>query len=760
MAGRGALLLTFLVLVACLGGVSAFTNPEDVRALNALFTNFQSPQSLSALGWTADPNSDPCGESTPGAAWQGVYCQGSAVREITLRNLGLQGSLENSGGALQSMQNLVTLDLQDNSIASAFPNQLPASLQNINIRNNTIYGSLPSSLSVLTNLVSLDMSWNHVTGSIPDVFQGLMTLTFLDFSYNSFSGQIPASLGALPNLATLNLQNNQFSNELPGFLADLPALKELNVSNNQFTGDLPPALLTKPGLLFSYDNNQFTQSPPPRLPALTPIPGPGLPPFVQPPSGPDFSPPAPPASVPTAAVKKSSSFWSGGRIVGIVIAAIAAVLVVILAALWCRWRFREAKGDEEKQNEASAWFGPFNPSQERSSVSKFPSWKSGSASAAAAAVEEAPALDVVKSSPPESTFRPVPPEKLKVPVDKSTGRAASVKGAKVPIAATAYSVADLQAATNSFGQESLIGEGALGRVYRGDFPNGKVYAVKKLDTTAPLVQNEDDFLSIVASISRLRHSNITELVGYCAEHGQRLLVYEYVTKGTLNETLHSAEENTKRLSWNQRVKIALGAARALEYLHEVCLPAVVHRNFKSANILLDDELNPHLSDCGIAALTPFGSERQVSAQMLGSFGYSAPEYAMSGIYTVKSDVYSFGVVMLELLTGRKPLDSSRTRSEQSLVRWATPQLHDIDALAKMVDPALKGIYPAKSLSRFADIISLCVQPEPEFRPPMSEVVQALVRLMQRASLSKRRSGDDIGSSQRSLDRHDISDSSA
>jgi len=120
-----------------------------------------------------------------------------------------------------------------------------------------------------------------------------------------------------------------------------------------------------------------------------------------------------------------------------------------------------------------------------------------------------------------------------------------------------------------------------------------------------------------------------------------------------------------------------------------------------------------------------------------SAGYTAPEVDMTGQYTLKSDVYSFGVVMLELLTGRRPFDSSRPRSEQSLVLWATPQLHDIDALDRMVDPALKGLYPAKSLSRFADVLALCVQPEPEFRPPMSEVVQALVRLVQRANMTKR-----------------------
>jgi len=149
--------------------------------------------------------------------------------------------------------------------------------------------------------------------------------------------------------------------------------------------------------------------------------------------------------------------------------------------------------------------------------------------------------------------------------------------------------------------------------------------------------------------------------------------------------------------------------------------------------LLDSEFNPHLSDAGLASFIP-DAEFQTAEQ---SAGYTAPEVDMTGQYTLKSDVYSFGVVMLELLTGRRPFDSSRPRSEQSLVRWATPQLHDIDALDRMVDPALKGLYPAKSLSRFADVLALCVQPEPEFRPPMSEVVQALVRLVQRANMTKR-----------------------
>ncbi|MFS7932605.1 putative protein kinase RLK-Pelle-LRR-V family [Helianthus anomalus] len=143
-------------------------------------------------------------------------------------------------------------------------------------------------------------------------------------------------------------------------------------------------------------------------------------------------------------------------------------------------------------------------------------------------------------------------------------------------------------------------------------------------------------------------------------------------------------DSSKTLTWNARVRVALRTARALECFHEVSLPSVIHRNLKSTNILLDEELNPHLSDCGLAAALTPNTERE----LVGLFDYIAHELALSGIYTVKSDVYSFGAVMLELLTGRKLLESSRPPSEQSLVRWATPQLHDIDSLAKMVDHTL------------------------------------------------------------------------
>ncbi|KAK6133234.1 hypothetical protein DH2020_032995 [Rehmannia glutinosa] len=538
------------------------------------------------------------------------------------------------------------------------------------------------------------------------------------------SGTMGYLLSNLVSLKTLNISRNMLSQTVGDMFANHSALATLDLSSNNLTGDLPPSFTSLTNLSTLYDGNAFANGP-----------APPPPPYTAPP--PDSSrnnrrhaPPrdrTPGSNVPSDSHDEYKNGLTAGAIVGIVLGSVFAVL--LLLALVCCLR----RGNKK---EIAA----------RPSTGSLP----------VSSVKEDMEIQEQRSKPTASVSDLKPPPAENVTVERLQGKNGSLKRVKSPITATSYTVAALQTATNSFSQENLVGEGSLGRVYKAEFPNGKIMAIKKVDNAAVSLQEEDNFLEAISSMSRLRHPNIVALVGYCAEHGQRLLVHDYIGNGSLHDMLHFADERSKMLTWNARVRVALGTARALEYLHEVCLPSVVHRNLKSANILLDEELNPHLSDCGLAALTP-NTERQISStQMIGSFGYSAPEFALSGIYTVKSDVYSFGVVMLELLTGRKPLDSSRVRSEQSLVRWATPQLHDIDALAKMVDPTLNGMYPAKSLSRFADIIALCVQPEPEFRPPMSEVVQALVRLMQRASIVKRRSSEESGFAFKTPD-HEASD---
>ncbi|XP_042485817.1 protein STRUBBELIG-RECEPTOR FAMILY 8-like isoform X2 [Macadamia integrifolia] len=662
--------------------VLAATDASDVQALQVLYSSLNSPSQLT--GWKSN-GGDPCGES-----WKGVTCEGSGVVAVVVPGLGLSGTM---GYMLSDLLSLRTLDLSDNNIHDSIPYQLPPNLTSLNLASNNFSGNLPYSISNMIALNYLNLSHNSISQSMGDIFAKLQGLSVLDLSFNNLSGDLPNSFSSLSNLSTLYMQNNQLTGSV-NILVDLP-LTNLNIADNHFSGWIPRELISIPN--FIYGGNSFDNGP-----------APPPPPYSSPPprrshNNSNHSGPGTPAtqgqsSHPDSGNKKND--LNTGTIVGIILGSVFAVLCLLLAIVFCL-----RKGKVGKHGSARASIG-------------------------------------TPSAGTDKDLKPSPPEKLMG--ERVPGSSGSGKRAKSPITtATSYAIASLQTATNSFSQECLIGEGSLGRVYRGEFPNGKVLAIKKIDNAALSLQEEDNFPEAVLNMSRLRHQNITTLVGYCAEHGQRLLVYEYIGNGTLHDMLHFSEDSSKTLSWNGRVRVALGTARALEYLHEVCLPSVVHRNLKSANILLDEELNPHLSDCGLAALTP-NTERQISTQMIGSFGYSAPEFAMSGIYTVKSDVYSFGVVMLELLTGRKPLDSSRVRSEQSLVRWATPQLHDIDALAKMVDPVLNGMYPAKSLSRFADIIALCVQPEPEFRPPMSEVVQALVRLMQRASVVKRRSSDESG----------------
>ncbi|XP_059439466.1 protein STRUBBELIG-RECEPTOR FAMILY 8 [Corylus avellana] len=692
--------LTQLVLLAlifvALPLVRATTDPSDVQSLQVLYTSLNSPSKLT--NWKSI-GGDPCGES-----WKGITCEGSAVVSIEISGLGLNGTM---GYSLADLKSLRKFDLSDNDIHDTIPYQLPPNLTSLNLAGNNLTGNLPYSFSSMVSLSYLNMSRNSLSQSIGDVFaNNLVGLTTLDLSFNNFSGDLPSSLSSLSNLSSLYLQNNQMTGSL-NVLMSLP-LTTLNVANNNFSGWVPQKLKAIPN--FIYGGNKFDNGPAPPPPPYTPPP-PGR-------SNANRTHARSGGPSPRGSNGESSHSDKGltvGAIVGIILGSIFIVLVLLLVLAFCIRKKKKDTGARTPRGSLSV--GTNNV------ITEMQEQRSKSMGA------------VIDLKPP-------PAEKLTV--ERVQGKNGSVKRIiKSPITATSYTVASLQTATNSFSQEFLIGEGSLGRVYKAEFSNGKIMAIKKIDNAALSLQEEDNFLEAVSNMSRLRHPNIVTLAGYCAEHGQRLLVYEYIGNANLHDMLHFAEDGSNTLTWNARVRVALGTARALEYLHEVCLPSVVHRNFKSANILLDEELNPHLSDCGLAALTP-NTERQVSTQMIGSFGYSAPEFALSGIYTVKSDVYSFGVVMLELLTGRKPLDSSRVRSEQSLVRWATPQLHDIDALAKMVDPTLNGMYPAKSLSRFADIIALCVQPEPEFRPPMSEVVQALVRLVQRASVVKRRSSDESG----------------
>ncbi|KAG2574135.1 hypothetical protein PVAP13_7KG304000, partial [Panicum virgatum] len=293
---------------------------------------------------------------------------------------------------------------------------------------------------------------------------------------------------------------------------------------------------------------------------------------------------------------------------------------------------------------------------------------------------------------------------------------------------TFFTVASLQQHTNSFSDQNLIRETCFGKIYLADHPGSKFSVLKLGGDTAKMPAAE--FLKIVQDISELRHPNVEELVGCCVDHGQRLLVYKHFSDSTLNDMTqfeHRASDSAETLSWDARIAVALEAATALEYLHEGSHKQVVHRHFRPEHILIDGELRVSVSGIGLAPFVP-----QLSDYCGATMSYEPPEAAGPGAaWTAKGDVYSFGVVMLQLLTGRKPYDSSRARGERHLVPWASPRLHDLAALGKMADPRL-GTPPVRSLSRFADIVGRCIQQEAEFRPAMSQVAQGLRRALKDA----------------------------
>ncbi|CAN0926781.1 Probable serine/threonine-protein kinase PBL7 [Linum grandiflorum] len=222
-------------------------------------------------------------------------------------------------------------------------------------------------------------------------------------------------------------------------------------------------------------------------------------------------------------------------------------------------------------------------------------------------------------------------------------------------------------------------------------------------------------------LSLLHHRNLVNLMGYCADGDQRLLVYEYMPLGSLDDHIHGNILWKKGLDWNTRMSIAAGAARGLEFLHDKAKPPVIYRDLKCSNILLDKGYHPKLSDFGL-------DNTHVSTRVMGTYGYCAPEYAMTGQLTLKSDVYSFGVVLLEIITGRRAYDTSKSVGEQNLVAWAKPLFSDRRNFTKMADPVLRGEFPARALYQALAVAAMCVQEQPNMRPAMADVVTALSHL--------------------------------
>ncbi|XP_020586990.1 serine/threonine-protein kinase RIPK-like [Phalaenopsis equestris] len=294
-----------------------------------------------------------------------------------------------------------------------------------------------------------------------------------------------------------------------------------------------------------------------------------------------------------------------------------------------------------------------------------------------------------------------------------------------------FTFAELQMVTGGFSTCNFLGEGGFGPVYKGVIDErvrpgmeSQSVAVKLLDLEG--LQGHKEWLAEVIFLGKLRHPHLVRLIGYCYEDQHRLLVYEYMIKGSLEN--HLFKRFFISLAWSTRLKIAVGAAKGLAFLHEAEKP-VIYRDFKASNILLDSDYTAKLSDFGLAKDGPEGDNSHVTTRVMGTQGYTAPEYIMTGHLTAKSDVYSFGVVLLELLTGRRSVDKTRPSREQNLVEWARPYLNDARKLSRIMDSSLDGMYSTKAAQRAATVAYQCLSQRSKSRPPMSAVVDALEPLL-------------------------------
>ncbi|CAN1184264.1 Probable serine/threonine-protein kinase CST [Linum perenne] len=332
-----------------------------------------------------------------------------------------------------------------------------------------------------------------------------------------------------------------------------------------------------------------------------------------------------------------------------------------------------------------------------------------------------------------------------------------------------FTLTDLKSATKNFKSDTLLGEGGFGKVYKGWVDEqtlspskpgiGMVVAIKKLNDES--LQGFQEWQAEINFLGRLSHPNLVKLLGYCWEDKDLLLVYEFLEKGSLENHLFRRNARAEPLPWDLRLKIAIGAARGLAFLH-ASEKQIIYRDFKASNILLDSvsslltyaltvisspsfqlsivhwsvlaavfnsqKFNAKISDFGLAKLGPAGGYSHVTTRVMGTYGYAAPEYIATGHLYVKSDVYGFGVVLLELLTGLRALDTSRPNGEQNLAEWLKPTLARKRKVKNIMDVRIEGQYSSKAMLQATEITLKCLEEDPKSRPCMEEVVEALQQI--------------------------------
>ncbi|XP_031101560.1 LRR receptor-like serine/threonine-protein kinase ERECTA [Ipomoea triloba] len=613
----------------------------------------------------------------------------SYTEKLYLHGNKLTGSIPSELG---NMTKLHYLELNNNQLTGHIPSELGklTELFDLNVANNLLVGPIPDNLSSCTNLNSLNVHGNKLNGTIPPAFQKLESMTYLNLSSNNIKGPIPIELSRIGNLDTLDLSNNKISGSIPSPLGDLEHLLKLNLSKNDITGYLPPEFGNLRSIMeIDISSNHLSGPIPEELGQLQNL-----------------------------YLLKVENNNLSGDVMSLASCLSLSVLNVsynnLVGNIPTGNNFSRFSPDSFIGNPGLCGYWMSSPCHAPRPTMRVTISKAAILGIALGALVILLMILVAACRPQyPNTFMEGSIDK---PVNYSTPKLVILN---MNMALHVYE--DIMRMTENLSEKYIIGYGASSTVYKCILKNCKPVAIKKLYSHYP--QYLKEFETELETVGSIKHRNLVSLQGYSLSSAGHLLFYDYMENGSLWDLLHGATTKKKKLDWDTRLRIALGAAEGLAYLHHDCNPRIIHRDVKSSNILLDKDFEAHLTDFGIAK-SLCTSKSYTSTYIMGTIGYIDPEYARTSRLTEKSDVYSYGIVLLELLTGRKAVDNESNLHHLILTKAAN------NAVMESVDAEISATcQDLGDVKKVFQLAILCTKRQPSERPSMHEVTRVLGSLM-------------------------------
>ncbi|KAG6625171.1 leucine-rich repeat receptor protein kinase HPCA1-like [Carya illinoinensis] len=691
---------------------------------------------------------------------------------------------------------LIHILFDGNQLSGSIPSTLGLvkTLEVLRLDRNALTGEVPSNLSNLINVNDLNLAHNHLTGALPDLTQ-LTRLNYVDLSNNLFDpSEAPDWFSTLPSLTTLIMEIGSLEGAVPQKLFSLPQIQQVNLKNNTFNDTLNMGENISPQLqLVDLQNNNIssitvTTHGYTKILILTgnPVCTADLPnakfcPLKQQPTNPYStslakcgSTSCPPDQMLSPRCECAYPYAGTLNFRGPTFRELSneTIFHSLEMTLWVNLSLTPdsvslqnlyfnkddhllvqlalfpAIGKYFNRSEimrigfdlSHQTYKPpreFGPYFFIASPYAFPATDGATSISSPVIVGIAIGCAILvlglvgvgiyavrQKKRAERAIGLSRPFASWAPSGNDSGGAPQLKGARW------FSYDELKKCTNNFTESNGIGSGGFGKVYRGVLSDGQVVAIKRAQQGS--MQGGLEFKTEIELLSRVHHKNLVGLMGFCFEQGEQMLVYEFLPNGSLRESLSG--KSGIYLDWKRRLRIALGSARGLAYLHELANPPIIHRDVKSANILLDENLTAKVADFGLSKLVSNGSKGHVSTQVKGTMGYLDPEYYMTQQLTEKSDVYSFGVVMLELVTAKQPIEKGKYIVREVLTAMKKND-DEYYGLGNLIDSSIRNITNLIGFGRFLELAMQCVDESAADRPTMSEVVKALETILQNDGLA-------------------------